>query len=84
MTVANAIKKLEKLSGQTVTKNDVNEYSVIYKGHVASFMANGGGDDNERSATCYHLRRVGDKSDAQTDYFAGSFYDNLTQMFKNL
>ena len=45
------------------------------RGYVASFNT-GYGD----RATGFHVRREDDHSDSMTDYFAGSFYNNCTQM----
>ena len=76
MTVKNAIKKLSKLG--EVHVNGVNEHYVFYKGHVISFFPNGSAAP-ENNITCEHVKRVGEKDDPNSDYLAGSFFDNLTQ-----
>ncbi len=76
MKIANAVKKLEKASGKKVEKDErSNEYYVIIKKKVVSFMKNGMSDD----AVCFYVRNENLHDDIQTDYFAGSFFRNLTQ-----
>lgn len=74
MKIENAIKKLSKLT--KVEKGDNNQYYAILNGTVISFYKNGGGSDQ---AICFHTKRVGEQSDSMTDYFPGSFHNNLTQ-----
>ena len=81
MTVENAIKKLERLSGIKPVFVG-NEYEVTYKGNVISFSASRGYNGDEVNS--YHIRKVDDVSNAQKDYFAGVFYDNLTQLFNHI
>jgi len=83
MTIQNAIKKAEKFSGQKIQKNAVNQYWVKYKGYYISFLQNGRADENGNAdATNFYVRREDMEDDHQTDYFAGSFWDNLTKCFK--
>lgn len=79
MELTTAIKKAEKLSGKKVTVNG-QQHTVIYKGYVVGFSANGRIESGV-SATCYHTKRVGEMSDSMTDYFPGTFHDNITQAF---
>lgn len=74
MRLTNAIKKLSKY-GQ-VQQNGGEFYTVI-NGQVVSFRANGR-IETDTIAICFHVRRVGDNSDAMTDYFPGTFTGNLT------
>lgn len=77
MKLSNAIKKLEKVSENGV-KQDGQIYSGLINGQVVSFSQNG----REDSAVCFHVKAVGEKSDSMTDYFPGSFCDNLSQAIR--
>ena len=83
MKVKNVIKKVEKALGMKVNhpQNGYGHYWVHYGNHVISFAANGAGG-LDAQATGYHVRRDDDVSDTQTDYFAGYFVDNPTQLIK--
>ncbi len=64
-------------------------WSFQHNGYVGSFLANGAMADDtaaqlEADACNFHVRRGDDYSDIQTDYFAGSFRDNATQMIEAL
>ena len=79
MKVGKAIKKIEKYLG----------VEVQYENEVGSFLPNGhrGGmdaDAMEADACNWHRRRVNDHSDMMTDYHAGSFRDNLTQLLHSM
>jgi len=81
MNVAAAIKKGNKITGTEVQKNSDNQHYWIYKGQCVSFFANGH-FSLESEIVCIHTRRVGDKADSMTDYFPGTFHDNLTKAFR--
>jgi hypothetical protein len=87
MKVKSAIKKVEKRLGVKM-KPSGWKYRGIYNGYEISFAPNGGRADNEetnpmeRDACSFHARRLGDVTDIQTDYFTGSYYDNVTQLIK--
>ena len=81
MKVKAVNRKVEKALGVKVNHppDRYSNYWVEYDDRILSWSANGiGGEDAE--ATGYHIRRVGDESDPQTDYFAGFFVKNPTQM----
>lgn len=94
MEVSKAIKKIEKALGVKVEKLYENgphhaKYTFHYGNHVGSFLTQQGyGDDAEGNyvaldqahAMNWHIRRVDDHTDTMTDYFAGSFRDNCTQL----
>lgn len=80
MTLTNVIKKAERLSGQKIQKSD-NLFFVNYKGYSVSFYANGKEEDNY-GATCFYTKRHGLEDEPQSDYFAGTFHDNITQCFR--
>ena len=100
MEVSKAIKKIEKYLGVKVTKDEhgVNtkyhaKYYFTYEKYVGSFLtqqaygedAEGNyGPKDEAYAHNWHIRRSNDHSDLMTDYFAGSFRDNCTQMLHSL
>ena len=88
MKVGKAIKKIEKYLGVEV-QYDGCRYWFQYENEVGSFLPNGhrGGmdaDAMEADACNWHRRRVNDHSDSQSDYFAGSFRDNLTQLLHSM
>lgn len=76
-TLTNTIKKAEKITGQTV-RVEGGFYCFDYKGYSISFFRNGTGDE----ATNFYTRCHGMQDDHQTDYFAGTFHDNVTQAFR--
>ena len=59
-------------------------WTFQHNDYVGSFSVNGmhGWDPGaeEGEATLFHVRRVSDVSDPQSDYYAGSFRDNITQV----
>ncbi len=88
MKVGKAIKKIEKYLGVEV-QYDGCRYWFQYENEVGSFLPNGhrGGmnaDAMEAEACNWHRRRVNDHSDMMTDYHAGSFRDNLTQLLHSM
>ena len=88
MKVGKAIKKIEKYLGVEV-QYDGCRYWFQYEDEVGSFLPNGhrGGmdaDAMEADACNWHRRRVNDHSDMMTDYHAGSFRDNLTQLLHSM
>ena len=88
MKVGKAIKKIEKYLGVEV-QYDGCRYWFQYENEVGSFLPNGhrGGmnaDAMEADACNWHRRSVNDHSDMMTDYHAGSFRDNLTQLLHSM
>lgn len=85
MKVGKAIKKIEKYLGVEV-QHDGCRYWFQYEDEVGSFLVNGsrGNDVMEAEACNWHRRRVNDHSDLMTDYHAGSFRDNLTQLLHSM
>ena len=88
MKVGKAIKKIEKYLGVEV-QYDGCRYWWQYENEIGSFLANGhrggmGADAMEAEACNWHRRRCDDHSDMMTDYHAGSFRDNLTQLLHSM
>ncbi len=87
MKVKSAIKKIEKYLGVEV-QYDGHRFYWAYENEIGSFLANGHGGDKasamEHDACNWHRRRSNDHSDMQSDYFAGSFRDNLTQLLHSM
>lgn len=73
MKIENAIKKLSK-HGEVIT--DGQNYHAVINGYEVGFCKNGGGSDR---AICFHICKVGLKSDPCSDYFPQTFFPNLTQ-----
>lgn len=80
MKLTNAIKKAEKLSGNKAVKNG-HYYFVNYKNHSIQFCANGREEEGVE-ATGFYTKKNGTEDDLMTDYFAGTFHDNITKCFK--
>ena len=91
MKVRNAIKKVKshfKKQGIDIEVKLVSHrWSFQHNGYVGSFLANGCGSDEDQmdaDAHNFHVRGVNDHSDLMTDYHAGSFRDNITQVCESL
>ena len=64
-----------------------HRWAFQHNGYVGSFLGNGRCTDEDQmdaDAHNFHVRRCDDHSDMQSDYFAGSFRDNATQMIESL
>jgi hypothetical protein len=80
MTLSKTIQKAEKLS-QTKIIVYGNLHFVNYRGYRISFYPNGRiADDVE--ATNFYTKRDDLRDDYNSDYFAGTFHDNITQAFR--
>lgn len=84
MTVLNTVKKAEKLSGSKIDKNDNNQFFVMYKGYSVSFYPNGRMSDTTESTNFYTTKTARTEDDMNSDYFPGTFHDNITQCFKHI
>ena len=96
MKVSAALKKTRayfKKLGVDIEISDPREiggwkWSFEHNGTVGSFGVNGMTvcDPHVLDGDCtlFHVRSVGDISDPMTDYYAGSFRDNLTQVLHSL
>ena len=79
MKLGKAIAKVEKALELKMQRNSNETYWAQYDEYVISFFGNGGNNmDNE--AVCLHVRRENDHSDPYTDYHAGYFVENITQL----
>ncbi len=89
MKLESVVKKIQKrIPGVTIHTEDrpsafkggtSAKHWFAYNGKIASFYS-----CDHRGASNFHIRRENDHSDSMTDYFAGSFYDNATQMINTL
>ena len=91
MKVRNAIKKVKshfKKQGIDIEVKLVSHrWTFVHDGYVGSFLANGCGSDEDQmdaDAHNFHVRGANDHSDLMTDYHAGSFRDNITQVCESL
>jgi len=70
------IAKVERALGKGSVHMKGGRYCAIHNGMIISWLLNGNGPE-----TCnYHVQRENDRSDPYTDYFAGHFVDNPTQL----
>lgn len=91
MKVRNAIKKVKSHFAKQGIDIDVrlvgHRWTFEHNGYVGSFLANGACTDEDQldaEAHNFHVRGVNDHSDLMTDYHAGSFRDNITQVCESL
>jgi hypothetical protein len=86
MKVRNAIKKVKSHFAKQGIEMDVelvgHRWTFVHNGYVGSFLA--GEDQMDADAHNFHVRRANDHSDLMTDYHAGSFRDNITQVCESL
>jgi hypothetical protein len=84
-TVANTIKKIEKLTGNKVSICDHSkEISVKFKEFTLSFYANGRFSMDAEATCFYATKKARTIEDHHTDYFPGFFADNASQLFKRV
>jgi hypothetical protein len=76
MTTLNAIKKLEKATGNKVSKNG-NRYSIETEFDVIAFISQSTGN-----ITCISVCRKGLESCLMTDYFPQTYCDNINQALR--
>lgn len=76
-TLTNTIKKANKVTNSTPVVEG-QFYNYLYKGYVVSFAKNG----SEDQATNFYTKRSNLNDDMQSDYFAGTFHDNISQAFR--
>jgi hypothetical protein len=82
MVLSKTIAKAEKLSGQKCKEfSDYGIFSVTYKGYLVEIYANGRIADDKEPAL-FTTTKIGYKVDTLSDYFPGTYHDNLTQCFK--
>jgi hypothetical protein len=74
-TLTNTLKKANKVSA---VKEVSGRYTFIHKGFEISFRRNGGYDE----ACNFYTKKVGYNDDIMTDYFCGTFHDNLSQAIR--
>ena len=91
MKVKAAIKKVKthfKKQGIDIDVELVgHRWSFQHNGYVGSFLANGRCTDEDQmdaDAHNFHVRGVSDHSCLHSDYHAGSFRDNITQVCESL
>ena len=87
MKVRNAIKKVKSHFAKQGIEIDVqlvgHRWTFVHNNYVGSFLANGRCSDEDQmdaDAHNFHIRHCNDHSDLQSDYHAGSFRDNITQI----
>ena len=91
MKVKAAIKKVKTYFAKQGIDIDVqlvgHRWTFVHNGYVGSFLANGRCNDEDQmdaEAHNFHVRREGDVSCLHSDYHAGTFRDNITQVCESL
>ncbi len=74
MKLENAIKKIEKMTGNRPVLIG-HRYRVNIKRYEVSFMRNGSSED----VTNFYVKPIGANDDVTADYHAGIFFPNLKQ-----
>jgi len=86
MKISKVIKKFEARLGAgcvSVPGDSHSRYTVRHNGYVASWISNGP-DSPDAEACNFHIRAENDHTDLYTDYFAGSYRDNPSQLLNAL
>jgi|6_EtaG_2_1085325.scaffolds.fasta_scaffold01205_6 hypothetical protein len=80
------LKKVEKRLGVKAEEGYNGKWFAQHDDHIISWYAqkNWQDPDGPLEAQNFHVRRVDDISDIQTDYFAGYHLDNATQMINSV
>jgi hypothetical protein len=81
MTLSKTITKAEKITGQKGSTNGQIFY-FPYKGYTISFCANGRAEDDKDAIAFYTSNKSRTEDDRNSDYFPGTFHDNLSQAIK--
>lgn len=81
MKLSATIKKATKLTGNPVTSTGQTFYTQ-FNGYTLSFCANGRIEDDNDAICFYTTKKPRTEDDMNSDYFPGTFHDNLTQAFK--
>jgi len=93
---SSAVKKVEKRFGQKgIVHKMGHRWGFEHDGEIGSWLISNcscvATIDNECTGKCdtayacnWHVRSVGDVSDPYTDYYAGSFRDNITQVLDSI
>ena len=79
MNCSKAIAKIEKALGIKVEVNERGNCWFQYENTIGSFFPNGT-NSLEGEITCMRVRSVNDEDDPYTDYCAGYFVSNVTQL----
>ena len=77
MTIKNAIKKAERMIGEKVEEKN-GEFIIKKNKKELSCIKSG------EEAMCFRTRGLNDHDNINTDYFAGVFWDNLTQAINSI
>ena len=83
MKLGKTIAKVEKALDIKLTRTDNGSYYGEYGGYVIRFFGNGG-DNMDNEAICLKVRSVGDEDDFYSDYHAGYFVENVTQLIHSV
>lgn len=97
MKHSSAVKKVEKRLGQKGVVHKLgHRWGFEHDGQIGSWLISNcscsektpdgdcTGECDSAYASNWHVRSVGDVSDPYTDYFAGSFRDNITQVLDSI
>tara|TARA_R110000824_G_scaffold366_3_gene2632 strand:+ start:2621 stop:3088 length:468 start_codon:yes stop_codon:yes gene_type:complete len=82
-----AVKKVEKALGGRVESFGGGRFGMSYDGWCISWRTSPSDYLDETSplrASSWHIRLEDDYSDIMTDYFAGHYVDNVTQLIRSV
>ena len=83
MNCLKAIAKIEKALGIKVETDERGNCWFQYEDRIGSFFPNGT-NSLEGETSCLRVRGVNDQDDPYTDYCAGYFVENVTQMIHSM
>lgn len=81
MKLSKTIEKAERLTGSTPIKINQTFYFQVGE-YTLSFCANGRIEDDRDVICFYTTKKPRTEDDMNSDYWPGTFHDNLTQAFK--
>ena len=81
MKLSKTILRAEHVTGEKASTNGQIFY-FPYKGYTISFCANGRAEDDNDAISFYTSNKIRTEDDRNSDYFPGTFHDNLSQAIK--
>lgn len=81
MKLSKTIKRAEALTGNTVIESG-QTFCFKHGKYTLSFCANGRVEDDNDAICFYTTKERRTEDDMNSDYWPGTFHDNLTQAFK--
>jgi hypothetical protein len=82
-TLVNVIKKVEKFTGEKISIDErTNQHTATYKDWTIQFFPNGRISDTVEATNFYTTKRPRTENDRNSDYWPGTFHNNIAQALK--